>query len=81
MSAYKLLVDGKGVVLAGEQKELVVQGRSPAKALAEMVEMVGFTLASQDGRYGRLTTGESVMAATCPWGRRRLDPAERSTRL
>lgn len=79
MSSYKLLVAGKGVVLDGEVKELTVKGRSPAKALTQMAEMVGLELASQDGRYGRLTDGRTVMAATEAWGRRSYRDA-RTTR-
>lgn len=80
MNAYKILVDGKGIIPDGSTKELEVKARTPARGLKLGVEAAGLTLASQDGRYGKLDDGRSVMAATMPWGRRRLDPMERQTR-
>lgn len=62
MSAYRLYVDS-------ERTEFRVKGSRPAKALAELVAEAGLTLASQDGRYGRLDDGRAVMALTEPWGR------------
>jgi len=74
MSCYTLHVEG---VKTGE----AVKGTSPRKALEELCEQAGLTLASQDGRYGRLDDGRHVSALTAPWGRRRLDPLERQTRV
>lgn len=72
-SSYRLHVDG-------ENTEFRVKGRSPAKALCELVEAAGLELASQDGRYGKLADGRSCMALTEPWGR--VDsPDARTTRV
>lgn len=61
-STYVLAVDGTAT-------ERRVNGRSPAKALREMVEAEGMELASQDGRYGKLADGRSVSALTVAWSR------------
>jgi hypothetical protein len=74
MSRYRLYV-------ASDRSDHVVAGRSPAKALRELVEAAGLELASQDGRYGRLVDGTTVAAMTEAWSRRRVDPLERTTRL
>jgi hypothetical protein len=73
MSAYRLYV-------ASDRTDHRVKGRSPAKALRELVEAAGLELASQDGRYGRLVDGRAVAAMTEDWGR--VDgPDARTTRL
>jgi len=62
-------------------KEYELDAASPAKGLTALCAKAGLKLASQDGRYGRLEDGTSVMAATMPWSRRRVDPMERQTRV
>lgn len=63
-----------------ETTEHRVAAESPAKALRELVAAAGLTLASQDGRYGKTTDGQSVSALTAKWGR--VDyPDARTTRL
>ena len=77
MNQYKLI---PARIDESTGKELVAEARTPAKGLTALCAAAGLTLASQDGRYGVTTEGEKVMAATCPWARRRLDPQERTTR-
>lgn len=80
MSRYRLHVNG-------EKTEQEVEGKSPGKALVELCARLDLTLVSQDGRYGKAThpdtgsTLQSVSALTMPYGRRKLDPQERTTRL
>lgn len=62
-------------------KEYETDAASPAKGLVALCDKAGLKLASQDGRYGKLEDGSSVMAATMPWSRRRVDPLERQSRL
>jgi hypothetical protein len=71
LNRYKPLIDGKAITLDGEWKELEVDARTPAKGLRVACELAGLTLASQDGRYGILDDGRPIMAATCPWTRRK----------
>lgn len=59
MSYYRLYAD--------RATDHVVKGSSPAKALRELCAAAGLTLASQDGRYGRTSDGQSVSALTEPW--------------
>lgn len=73
MSGYRLYVESK-------RTDHRTTGRSPAKALRELTAAAGLELASQDGRYGRLTDGRTVSALTEPWGR--VDrPDARTTRV
>ena len=74
MSYYRLYLESATT-------EHSVEGNSPAKALVQLVALAGLELASQNGRYGRLSDGRLVGALTEPWSRRRLDPLERTTRL
>jgi hypothetical protein len=73
MSRYRLYV-------AGEQTEHAVEGRSPARALRELVQVAGVKLVHQDGRYGRLEDGRRCSALTEPWGRAHYADA-RTTRV
>jgi hypothetical protein len=73
MSTYRLYVDST-------KTEHTVKGKSPAKALKELAAQAGLTLATQDGRYGRLSDGTTACALTEPWSR--VDSADaRTTRL
>lgn len=72
-STYILYVDSR-------ETEHRVKGRSPAKALTELVAAAGLELASQNGRYGKLADGRSASAMTAQWGR--VDsPDARTTRI
>lgn len=62
MSRFRLYVDSTATSYDAD-------GKSPAKALRELCAAAGLELASQDGRYGRLTDGRSVSAMTMQWGR------------
>ncbi len=73
MSYYRLYTDSS-------KTDYRTKGNSPTKALRELADMAGMELASQDGRYGKTTTGQSVSAMTEPWGR--VDsPDARTTRV
>jgi hypothetical protein len=74
VSRYRLYLDSK-------KTDFTTDGKSPAKALKELVAAAGLTLVSADGRYGKLDDGRSASAMTETWSRRRLDPNERTTRL
>ena len=76
MSKYRLYVNG-------EKTAHVTEASRPGRGLEQLVADYGLTLANHDGqsRYGHTDDGVSVMALTEPYGRRRLDPLERTTRL
>ena len=73
MSRYRLYLDST-------KTEHSVSGKSPAKALRELAAAAGLTLASQDGRYGKLSDGRSASALTEPWSRAHYSDA-RTTRV
>jgi hypothetical protein len=73
VSTYRLYVDST-------KTEHTTKGSSPTIALRKLCSAADVALASQDGRYGRLTDGRSCAALTEPWGR--VDaPDARTTRL
>jgi hypothetical protein len=61
MSSYRLYTKNK--------TDYTTKATSPAKALRELCKMAGLELATQDGRYGKLTDGTSAAAMTEKWSR------------
>lgn len=71
-SSYRLYTD--------EKTEYTTKAKSPAAALEMLTEMAGLELASQDGRYGKLTDGRWAAAMTEKWSRAHYTDA-RTTRV